>query len=196
MTKEEIFRHFEKHEGVISHMYLDTVGKVTVGIGFMIPDPHSALTYRLTNRTSGAPATSQEKLAEWTQVAQQTKGKIAQSYKKFTQLEMPDDEVRRVLDDKLRGFAESLRTRFAAFDTYPASAQLALLDMIFNLGPNGLFKGFPTMCKAVDRLDWAKCAAECNRKDISKDRNDETRDLFLAAIPAPASRRLTMRRIR
>jgi GH24 family phage-related lysozyme (muramidase) len=196
MTKEDIFRHFEKHEGVIPHMYLDTAGKVTIGIGFMIPDPHSALAYRLTNRVSGAAATSQEKLADWTQVAQQTKGKLAQSYRKFTQLDMSDDDVRRVLDDKLRGFAESLRTRFAAFDTFPPSAQLALLDMIFNLGPNGLFKGFPMMCKAAGRLDWAKCAAECKRLGISNGRNDQTRGLFLAAVPAPASRRLTMRRIR
>lgn len=196
MTKEEIFRHFEKHEGVISHMYLDTVGKVTIGIGFMIPDPHGALAYRLVGRATGVAASSQEKLADWTNVSRQTKGKLAQTYKKFTQLDMPDAEVRRVLDEKLRAFAESLRIRFAAFDTFPATAQLALLDMIFNVGPNGLFKGFPKLCRAADRLDWATCAAECKRIGISGDRNEDCENLFLSAIPAPAPLRLTMRRIR
>ena len=196
MTKEEIFRHFEKHEGVIPHMYLDTVGQVTIGIGFMIPDPHSALAYRLVSRTTGLAASSPEKLTDWTNVSQQAKGKIAGTYKKFTQLDMSDTEVRRVLDDKLRAFAESLRTRFAAFDTFPATAQLALLDMIFNLGPNGLFKGFPKLCRAADRLNWAGCAAECKRIGISDDRNKDCKNLFLSAIPAPAPLRLTMRRIR
>lgn len=196
MTKEEIFNHFKKHEGVISHMYLDTVGKVTIGIGFMIPDPHSALAYGLVNRDSGAAATNLEKVADWTKVSQQAKGKIAGSYKKFTKLDMPDAEVRRVLDDKLRAFAESLRTRFPRFDAFPATAQLALLDMIFNLGPNGLFKGFPKLCRAADRLDWAACSAECTRAGIAEERNEDCRKLFIAAIPAETPRRLTMRRIR
>ena len=196
MTQEEIFGHFEKHEGAIGHMYLDTVGKVTIGIGFMIPDPHSALAYRLINRATGNAAGSQEKLADWTRVSQQTKGKIAQSYRRFTTLDMPEDEVRRVLDDKLRGYAESLRTQFAAFDAFPGTAQLALLDMIFNLGPNGLFRGFPKLCGAARRQDWTMCAAESKRLGISQDRNDDTRNLFLAAVAAPAPRRMTMRRIR
>ena len=130
MTKEEIFRHFEKHEGVISHMYLD----------------------------KGGPG--------------------------------------HVLDDKLRAFAESLRTRFAAFDTFPAAAQLALLDMIFNVGPIGFFKGFPKLRRAADKLDWAGCAAECKRIGISDDRDEGCKNLFLSAVPAPVPLRLTMRRIR
>ena len=196
ITQDDIFRHFEKHEGAIAHMYLDTVGKVTIGIGFMIPDPQSVLVYRLINRASGAAATSQEKLADWTRVSQQVKGKIAGSYRRFTTLDMPVDEIKRVLDSKLRAFAESLRTQFAAFDSFPAEAQLALLDMIFNLGPNGLFRGFPKLCAAARRQDWAVCAAESKRLGISPDRNDDTRNQFLAAVTAPAPQRMTMRRIR
>jgi GH24 family phage-related lysozyme (muramidase) len=183
MTRDEIFKHFQRHEGVISHMYLDTVGKVTIGIGFMIPDPHSVLAYRLIHRETGVAATSAEKQADWTKVSQQSKGKLAGTYKRFTQLDMPENAVRRMLSAKLRAFSESLRTRFPEFDGFPPQARLALLDMIYNVGPNGLFKGFPKFCRAAERLDWEACAAECSRKGISPERNEDCRKLFLKALP-------------
>jgi len=74
-------------------------------------------------------------------------------------------------------------------DTFPAPAHLALLDMIFNLGPTGLTKAFPKLCRAADRGDWKVCAAECNRLGVHASRNDETRDLFLAAATMPAPRK-------
>lgn len=196
MTKDEIFAHFAKHEGVIPHMYLDTAGKVTIGIGFMIPDPHAALAYVLVNRITGAAASSAEKLAEWTRVSQQAKGKLAQTYRKFTTLDLPETAVRATLDLKLRAFAESLRTRFANFDAFPAPAQLALLDMIYNVGPNGLFKGFPKLCRAADRRDWTTCAAECRRAGISAERNEACESLFRSALSEAVPRRLRLRRFR
>lgn len=190
MTQAEIFAHFERHEGVIDHMYLDTVGKVTIGIGFMMPDAAAALDYKLINRKTGAPATAAEIAADWSKVHEQQKGRIASTYRKFTKLDLPEAETRKLLKERLDGFAAILRTRFAGFDAFPAPARLALLDMIFNLGPTGLTKGFPKLCRAADRGDWKVCAAECNRLGIHVSRNDETRDLFLAAAaastPAPA----------
>ena len=35
---EEIALHMVPFEGNVAHMYLDTVGKVTVGIGNMLPN--------------------------------------------------------------------------------------------------------------------------------------------------------------
>lgn len=186
MTQAEIFAHFEKHEGVIDHMYLDTVGKVTIGIGFMMPDAASALAYKLVNRKTGAAATTAEIAADWGKVHEQQKGRIASTYRKFTKLDLPLAETQRLLREKLDAFATILRTRFAGFDAFPAPARLALLDMIFNLGPTGLVKGFPKLCRAADRGDWKNCAAECRRLGVHESRNDETRDLFLTAAVAPA----------
>ncbi|MBM3795704.1 MAG: hypothetical protein FJW31_16985 [Acidobacteria bacterium] len=101
MTQAEIFAHFERHEGVIDHMYLDTVGKVTIGIGFMMPDAASALDYKLVNRKTGALATAAEIAADCSKVHEQEKGRIASTYRKFTKLDLPDAETRKLLKEKL-----------------------------------------------------------------------------------------------
>jgi hypothetical protein len=59
---------------------------------------------------------------------------------------------------------------------------MALLDMIYNLGPAGLFKGFPHLVAAVQNGAWAQAAQHCMRRGPSAARNAWTQQQFLSAV--------------
>jgi GH24 family phage-related lysozyme (muramidase) len=173
--------YFREHEGVVSHMYLDVVGLVTIGVGFMIPDPGSAAQLNLVHRGNATAATSDEKQQEWQAVHSQTKARPAGYYTQFTVLDMTDAEIDAGLTIRIQNFVVNLRQRFPQFDGFPSQAQLGLLDMIYSLGPRGLFNGYPKFCKAVDKQDWATCAKEGARRNVSPSRNSDLQQLFLDA---------------
>ena len=64
-------------EGCISHMYLDTVGKVTVGVGNMLPTADAATALPFIQTGSGNNATDNEIRADYNNVAAQASGKLA-----------------------------------------------------------------------------------------------------------------------
>ncbi len=178
---EDAVKYFREHEGVVNHMYLDVVGLVTVGVGFMLPNPAAAQALKLVRRDTGAPASDEEKRQDWESVHRREKAKLAASYKKFTQTGLPDSEINLELANRIGDFARNLRQRFPKFDQFPDKAQIGLLDMIYSLGPRGLFTGFPKLCSAVDAQDWKACAEESQRRNVSTSRNADLRQLFLDA---------------
>ena len=80
-----------------------------------------------------------------------------------------------MLDARIEGFKKELKLKFFKFDSYPMTAQFALLDMVFNLGTNGLVTKFPSFKKAVEAEDWATAAKESNRPQVSAARNATVR---------------------
>ena len=182
--QEDAVKYFREHEGVVSHMYLDVVGLVTIGVGFMLPNPAAAQALNLVHRDTGDAAAAAEKSQDWESVNAQEKAKLAGTYKKFTKLDLPDEEIDRELAGRLGDFVRSLRQRFPDFDEFPDQAQIGLLDMIYSLGPRGLFHGFPKFCAAVDAQDWNTCAREGVRRNVSDARNADLEQLFLDAAKA------------
>lgn len=160
-----------EHEGRIPHMYLDTVGKVTVGVGNMLPSVTEAQKLKFINRTSGNPATPEEIAADFQAVSQQPQGQVARSYKQHTKLDMAEAEMDALLDKRLNQFAAELKQHFPDFDDYPLLVQYALMDMAFNLGTTGLVQKFPKFCEAIRQRDWAEAANQSKRRGISDKRN-------------------------
>ena len=105
---------------------------------------------------------------------------LAKSYRPFTKLDLTDKAIDDLLLVELEKFDGQLKANFAGYDNYPEPARRALLDMIYNLGLDGL-KQFAKLKKAVEAGNWQAAAAECVRKGPSKERNDWTRDRFLQA---------------
>jgi GH24 family phage-related lysozyme (muramidase) len=99
-------------EGCIRHMYLDTVGKVTVAVGQMMPTAGEAEKLSFIRRSNGTPATAAEIRADYESVAKQTSGQIAFSYKQFTQLDMPEQAIDALLDRRIDEFEAGLRRDF------------------------------------------------------------------------------------
>ena len=106
---EQRRKMIKEGEGCIPHMYLDTVGKVTVAVGQMMPTAADAETLTFVRRDTGASATAAEIRADFESVAQQTQGRIASSYKQFTQLDMPEPAIDILLDRRIDEFHDGQR---------------------------------------------------------------------------------------
>jgi GH24 family phage-related lysozyme (muramidase) len=167
-------------EGRFKFMYLDTKGLVTVGVGKMLPDVGAAQCLPFVVRATGAPAGASQIAADFNSVKAQSKALLAQHYQQYTALDLPDPAIDELLRGTVTGFETQLAGYYSGWEAYPDSVQRALLDMIYNLGLPTL-KEYQQMKAAIEKRDWKGAAAQCHRNGPSQERNDWTRDLFLAA---------------
>ena len=166
-------------EGSVAWMYVDSVGKVTVGVGLMLPDVVAA--QALPFSAAGQAATADQIAAEFKRVSAMAMGKLPNFYKTPTCLQLEDACITQKLESVVAGFETKLRAKWPNYDQFPDEAKLALLDMAYNLGPDGLLKGYPTLVRSVTAGNWAAAAAECQRRGPAPARNDWTKQMFLAA---------------
>ena len=177
---DESIAKLESFEGVIPWMYLDTVGKVTVGVGLMLPDVEAAV--RLPFSVDGRAATEAEIAAEFARVDALPMGRAALFYRGKAGVELVRAEIDGLLRTVLTGFEGELRAGLAGYDGFPDGVKLALLDMIYNLGPAGLLRGYPRLIKAVAAGKWAEAAGECLRHGPGAVRNEWTKAMFLSSV--------------
>jgi GH24 family phage-related lysozyme (muramidase) len=170
-TWDDFKKEIKSSEGEIAHMYLDTVGAVTVGVGNMLPSVNEAQKLSFINRLTKKLATKDEIKADFESVKKQIKGLKASAYKSYTKLDFPPTSIDNLLNIRIEEFKQQLRLKFPKFDSYPLTAQFALLDMAFNLGTEGLVSKFPNFKKAIEAEDWGKAAKESNRPQVSISRN-------------------------
>lgn len=170
-------------EGSVDHMYLDTLDNVTVGIGTLLATSDAAAALAFRHRDTGELATPAEISAEFDLIdgmlGSQERG--AEYYRDFTSLYLPQSEIDRLVVEHMRGDFDDLLRMFPYFGDFPLSAQIALWDMIYNLGPGGLRREFPLMRQAIQDGDWEEAARQSHRGDIGEPRNDYVRDLFMEA---------------
>ena len=176
---EALRERLKKHEGVVPHLYLDTLGLVTCGVGHMIPTAAAMSRVEMVC-ADGTPATQAMKEWEWAHVKNLQAGHTPPYYEQRTKLRMTPESVDRLLAADLNGFVVGIRL-LLNFDAFPEPAQEALLDMAFQLGVGGLATKFPHLTAAVRARNWALCANQCHRAGIAEWRNKATADLFLEA---------------
>ncbi|WP_299148061.1 hypothetical protein [uncultured Tateyamaria sp.] len=165
------------YEGKIPHMYLDSVGKVTVGVGHMLPNLAAAQKLSFVNAKNAAASAADIK-TDWDAVVAKGKGFKASAYKHDKSLTLPSSKIEAQMSAHIKSFRTELKKIFPDFASYSEDVRLALFDMIFNLGMTNLRKKFPTFVKAVKDKDWTKAASECKRKGISGTRNAFVKGLF------------------
>jgi GH24 family phage-related lysozyme (muramidase) len=177
---EQSLAKLKEFEGCVPWMYRDTVGKVTVGVGLMLPDSKSAeaLPFILGTRA----ATPEEIAAEYARIDAMAMGRASAFYKTPTSLVLTQQTIDAKLSSVLAGFEADLRSQFPHYDALPDGIKMALLDMIYNLGPAGLFKGFPHLVAAIQTGAWQQAAEHCIRRGPSAARNAWTREQFLSAV--------------
>lgn len=170
-------------EGSVDHMYLDTQGNVTVGVGTLLPSADSAAALAFRHRDTNAMASNGEIRVEYDLIHAMESGQDlgADYYLPFTSLYLPEQEFEPLVRDHMREILVPLLRLFPYFGNYPESVQIALWDMAYNLGVDGLRRRFPNFCQAVLDEDWGTAAAESHRSDPGEGRNDFVRDLFLEA---------------
>ena len=161
-------------------MYRDTVGKVTVGVGLMLPDAKAAETLPFV--IGARAATPQEIAAEYARVDAMPMGRASGFYKTPTSLSLTQQTIDAKLTSVLAGFEADLRAQLPNYDALPDGVKMALLDMIYNLGPAGLFKGVPHLIAAIQIGAWTQAAEHCTRRGPGAARNDWTKEQFLSAV--------------
>jgi GH24 family phage-related lysozyme (muramidase) len=176
----------EPSEGNVSHMYLDTKGLVTVGIGNMLPSAAAAQALPFVSRTTGNQATAAEIAADFASVEAQPDSKNASYYRQFTKLDLPNVNIDSLFRSRIDEFVKQLKSAYPEFDSFPSEAKLALLDLAFNMGIGRLKSAaeWPKLNAAIAKRDWSTAAAECNRPQANGRRNAETKAAFTAAAKA------------
>lgn len=167
-------------EGAIPWMYLDSRGLVTAGVGHMIPDAKSAQALSFQD-SSGQAASADAILADYNRVLGMTSNRASDFYKVSASLLLSEKAIAALLLANLQACDQSLRSHFVHYDTFPAPAKLALLDMVFNLGAAKLFGTYPHFCAAVSAGDWNTAAAQCHREGPGQARNHWTAQQFQLA---------------
>jgi GH24 family phage-related lysozyme (muramidase) len=189
-AKATLRSKMEKYEGRINHMYLDSKGLVTVGVGHLLKDLASAQALSF-KKSDNKPASKEEIKADYEAVKKQPTNRIASFYKKSTKLHLADADINSLTNKHIDNFESELKKIFSDFSTFPNEVQLALFDIIFNVGMTDLNNKWPTFKKAVIDKDWATAAKESNRKaPISAERNKYVKDLFEKAAAASKTTKL------
>lgn len=193
MVKTEISKNIEKYEGRVPHLYLDTVGKVTVGIGHMVPNKVAMGTvtmYKKGKNNQLELATATEKHAEYDSIKKLPFGMSygATFFKKYTALIMKDVDINAQRDKHIQSFYKELTAYYTtangftkAFDAMPIEVQKALFDMVFNLGITKLKNQYVKFNGCIKLEKWDDAAKQSNRVGISPIRNKYVADLFKAA---------------
>lgn len=197
-------KNISNYEGFINHLYLDTKGKVTVGVGHLISNKNavSGITlYKVKNKILTTPATLQEKMTEFTNIAKLPWGKrySAKSFESHTSLKMKDFDIKNLLNKQIDNFYLELKNIYKKdkgctknFEDLDNNVQIALLDMVFNLGTTKLVHSFPKFHDAIKKGEYDNAAKQSHRLDVEENRNKYVKDLLESAaiskiIGAPIS---------
>jgi GH24 family phage-related lysozyme (muramidase) len=145
---QHIFNFISQNEGSRLLAYDDKTGdpvtagpvqgKVTVGVGFNMDKP-------------GARKTIESMGLNFDDV-----------YSGRTQI--TQDHVDQLLAREITSAQQSVRNMFPDILTYSTERQMALTDMMFNMGAIK-FRGFQKMIAAINQGDWEKAAIEAQDSD-------------------------------
>lgn len=180
--KVKLRAKLKQYEGQVEHMYLDTRGFVTVGVGHMISTAEDAKKIAFVKAESGSPATKKEIEDEYALIKSKPFGAAypARRFKSFTKLKLTDSTIDGITNKYIASFEGELKQIYGAteFNAHPENVKLALFDMIFNLGMPKLKSGYPKFNKHIKAKDYKNEALESNRKGIAAERNQYVKDLL------------------
>jgi GH24 family phage-related lysozyme (muramidase) len=186
IDKAKALALIEPFEGTVPWMYLDVNGYVTVGIGNLLASPHVATTLVWDRRGGGVEPDEVEVVDEWERVHRAVRGLPAIQYKRLTTMELHPSEIARLFGRRVDEFETSLQHLFPGFAGWPEPAQLATLDMAFNLGAGALPRDWPNLTAALRAQDWRAAAAQSHRPQSRPARNAAVLELFVDAGRAGA----------
>jgi GH24 family phage-related lysozyme (muramidase) len=172
-------------EGRTNFMYLDTLRFVTFGVGRKIDENGKISSYGLAlpwrnkdfDRVLEAVI-----LKEFTMIKSHTElaPQGGNAFKAVSTLHVTEADIDEALFETTADFWHILQLELPNLESWPASAQLALMDMAYNLGPNFLGPGWPNFTAAAKHGDFGLAAAHCHTAKHTRRDADHT-SLFLNA---------------
>ncbi len=170
------------NELFVPYMYKDENEFVTVGIGTLLEDAQEAKDLPFVERGTNKPAHDNHKINAFNKVKNSPiSGQAGHlKFKPVTNIVISEaDAVTQAWKD-IQAFTDELKLQrfFREFDTFPVTAKMGLLDIIYTLGLTELLGQFKTFNPAVRRRDWKLAANESSRKKIAPSRNQIVRQWF------------------
>ena len=195
----------ETSEGFEPHMYLDTLGVVTIGIGHALETVDEAKLLPLYHK-SGKQPKPQDIENDFKLVKRKNYINSPASYEAITHMRMSKSDAEalaeKILGDYVDGLMDNVPFSKTLFESFPAAVQEALADFVYNVGetkfigtsiadriknrakssPENEWHGFPCLIVACWHRDWALAAAESSRSQVQQSRNAAVQALFNAAV--------------
>jgi GH24 family phage-related lysozyme (muramidase) len=168
-----LFAHLEAMEGRVPHIYPDSKGNPTIGVGHLLSSPMDGLRLPLWWRKTHERASEAQVKSGWTFVREQRLP--------YTQIFMEEPDITELLRRDVASCQFTLRRTFGTTLGLAMGPVVALYDMALNLGS---FAKFPKLRTAVCALDFKTAAEECQRKQVGDRRNDLTRKYLLGGMEA------------
>lgn len=162
ITLADTFSFTFGNEGNVPHMYADSGGIVTVGIGhaiFRLQDAHKLPFVR---KDTGAPATQQEIDKDYNAVVG-IANHVARYFDSLTELELSQADIDNLVQADFNTHIQ-IADAFFSLDTLPQPVQIALFDLAFQAGGNLTANEYPNLQDALRRRDWVRAGAEMNVK--------------------------------
>jgi len=186
-------RYVERWERRVPWLYLDSRGYVTAAVGYLLTCPSAARSLPWVT-PQGQPATPESITDAFKRIAGlgvpgQPQPYAADHFAPLTDIRLPDAAITRLTVERVQGFVTSLSRAFPDFDRWPAPAQTATLDWVFNAGVGALL-ATQHLAPALRAHRWEDAANACHRAgdDGTPDhptehgkRNAETKRLYLQA---------------
>lgn len=177
-------------EGTSPTMYLDTDGNVTVGCGEMLPNAIAAQRLPFFTKTSAGIETQSNPAriaSDFSMVSRMKPGlrPIAYYFAQASYLKQPDIDA--LTAGTIAIVQNEVRTAFPNIDLWPDTAQLAIVDMAYNVGIGKLVREFTHLRSACIAKRWWDAATTCHRLGIQPARNTWTAEQFKAAAMAVTS---------
>ncbi len=189
-------RHILEYEKLFTYMYLDRKGLVTVGLGHRIRDLQ-ALT-EMTFYTRGTTNKVDKTVIMTAYNAVLNSGRLGAEATIFrdvlgNNIDLDLNEIERLFDKDVAQFLKLLKHAdyFQDFETYPAGAQLGMLDLAYTMGVDGFHDSYDKFHAAVNLRNWIEVANQSKREVIidihgnpglMDDRNKVVRGWFLEAV--------------
>jgi GH24 family phage-related lysozyme (muramidase) len=174
LTFEEIAADLVAWEGEVSHLYLDSKGFMTIGIGTCLvtkehpKDPTQTLALPFYYRGTDNKAEAKDIREVFNKVVAMPAKLPSTNYQTRPDLELKPADIRALVRDFIDNKALKALTRnFPDFNTFPKCARRAMVDIAYNAGA-GFFNDStpkvpakaPKMRAAILAQDWKKASAE------------------------------------
>ena len=174
-------------EGLVPHIYLDTKGKITTGVGALVDDETTfkAVDWLVDNKR---PATDAEKQAAYNHFQDlKRQEKFGQKYgagyyKDESILQVSEAFALQRMNEHLQNDLKKLREGIDRFDSLPYPRKEVLLDIRYNTGAVSQTR-WPNLRNGIREKNLTKIYHNVNRLKIQKKRNQWGKER-IKAIPA------------
>ncbi len=178
----DFIKHLEEFEGRTNFLYSDIIGRPTVGVGCSVLSPGVAESLNWSGGIDSVAVAA----SQWLAVKHSTPGLMAAAYAHLTTLRLPDVEIDRLRDYRIKTTESDVIRAIRGVSDFPMPVRCAILDLAWNIGTGHLHSQYfgpaSKFGPALYRGDWQTAAAESARRGVQPARNGYVRDLIMSAL--------------